>query len=135
MSLADVMDRIAEVLSAIPGLRTYGFPADSISPPVAYVDYPTSINVHETYSSGMKSLEIPVVMCVGRTNTKVTRDQFSNYITSGTSSSVIEILESADWAGIADDVFVSSTEFQTMKIAGQDFAVLIFNLEVSQPNI
>jgi len=124
--LVDVMDEIAARL-ATTGLRTYEWPVGSVVAPAVVVGYPTAYTYDVTYGRGLDTLELPVVLVVGRASDRPARGELSTLL-----PQIKVVVEQGAHAAF-DDVRVVSVDFDTYTLAKVDYISAIFNLSVSGP--
>ncbi len=129
MNLANVMQAVADRLDTIDGLRCFGFPPHSLSPPAAIVSYPDKITFDETYGRGMDRLTLPVVVVVGRVSDRSARDQLGAYCDGVGAASVKQVLESGAYTAF-DTVRVTGADFDVVSIAGTDYMAALFDLDI-----
>jgi len=130
MNLAAVMDEIATTLSSVPGLRVWGYPPGSVTPPAAVVGYPVEHQYDVTYGRGMDAMTIPVVVVVPNPTERPARDAVSAY-TAGTGvSSVKAVLESASYTAL-HSIRVASVAYDTYSIGGAEYLGAIFEVEIT----
>ena len=132
MNVGDVMDQLGEALDTIDGLRVYDFPTEAITPPAAVLAYPESIAFDETYGHGMDKLTLPVLVMVGRVSERSARDQLTPYADGSGALSVKAAVEGYTYTA-ADDVHVTSADFDVVRIAGVDYAAALFTVQVAGP--
>lgn len=130
MNLADVMQAVADRLDTIDGLRCFGYPPGTVSPPAAVVSYPDTYTYDETYGRGMDRLKLPVVVVVGKVSDRSARNQLGAYVDGSGTSSVKVVLESSTYTAF-DSVRVESVEFDMVSIAGVDYMAALFTLDIA----
>lgn len=132
MNLADVMDQVAERLDTVEGLRCYAFPPDSITPPVALVDYPEAYDYDATYGRGMDRITLPVWLVVGRPAAAATRDLLGAYADGSGARSVKAVLEAGTYTAF-DAVRVMSVEFDPVTVGNTVYMAAQFSLDIAGP--
>lgn len=130
MILSDVMDQVATQLSTISGLRCFPYPPDSLVPPAAVVSFPEDIQFDGTYGRGMDKMTLPLMVVVGKTTDRVTRDLLSVYVNGSGAKSVKAVLEAGTYTAF-DVVRVASVVFNGIQIAGTDYLNAEFTLEIT----
>lgn len=130
MDLGPLMDEIAATLDTVTGLQGFGFPPKTIVPPVAVATYPEAIRPHGTYSRGMDTMRLPVIVVVGKVDAKSTRDKLGAYCNGSGTESLIEALETADYIE-CDSVTVDEITFDVVTIAGTDYMAATFMLDIA----
>lgn len=129
MTVAGVMDQLAARLRTIPGLRASEVPTRSPNPPQAIVAYPDLVKFDDTYGRGRDSMEIAIVLVVGKPGDKAGRDALSAYAAGSGGGSVKTILESGEAAGAYTafrTVAVRRVEFDPVRIQGNDYMAATF---------
>ncbi len=129
VNLGSVMQAVADRLDTITGLRGFGFPPDSVTPPAAIVSYPDEYHFDDTYRRGMDRLTLPVVVVVGRVSDRASRDQLGVYCDGVGASSVKQVLESGTYTAF-DSLVVRNATFDVVSIAGVDYMAALFDLDV-----
>jgi hypothetical protein len=130
VNLANVMQAVSDRLDTIAGLRCFGYPPGTVSPPAAIVSYPDHLTFDETYGRGMDRLTLPVVVVVGRPTDRSTRDRLTAYCDGSGTSSVKAVLESGTYTAF-DVIRVTGIEFDTVSIAAVDYLAAIFDLDIA----
>jgi hypothetical protein len=124
------MDAIATRLDSISDLRTYAHPPDSITPPVAIVDYPETYEYDATYGRGMDRITLRVWLVLGRPAVAATRDLLAAYADGSGARSVKAVLESGTYTAF-DTVRVMSVEFDPVTVGDVVYMSAQFNLDVA----
>lgn len=128
MDLDAVMTEIGEHLD-VTGLRL-AVVGEKPVPPAAYVSYPESITFDRTYGRGMDSMDLQVVVVVGRTAVvRATRTALAAYCAGSGDNSVKEALEGTAYDS-CDSVTVTGVEFDVVPLAGVDHMAAIFSVNV-----
>lgn len=130
MNLANVMQAVSDRLGTIAGLRCFGYPPGSVTPPAAVVSYPESIKFDETYGRGMDRMTLPVVLVVGKVSDRTARDRLGAYCDGSGASSIKAVLESGTYAAF-DTVRVTGVEFDTVSIAATEYVAALFDLDIA----
>jgi hypothetical protein len=131
MNLQLVMEEIADKLRAFTGLNVFDYPVDTVTPPAGILSYPDSINYDESYQSGeMTYSNLPVYMVTDRADSKSARNQVSTWTDPHSAESVKAYLDRENY-NHCEDVQVVKATFDVMSIAGVDYLVAVFSLEVS----
>lgn len=129
MILADVMDEVAACLAQITGLRVFAWPPGKIpGPPVAVVSYPTDLNYQVTYSRGVNTFTLPVVLALGQPTARQTRVTASKYM-SGGAGAVAALIDAWDWQSCSE-VTVTTAATDVVLVAGVEYLAVLFTLEV-----
>lgn len=129
VNIGDVMDEVADRLGAITGLRAYAWPAGTVSPPAAVVNYPESITPTSTYGAGMATMQLVVYILVGQPNDRATRDAASVFSAGSGTGSVKAALEATGWTS-CDVMTVGPMEFGTVTVAGVDYLAIQVTVDV-----
>jgi hypothetical protein len=129
VNVADVMDEVATRLEALPGLRGRAVPGERATPPCAVTSYPEDITFDATYGRGMDTVTLPVLLVVGESIKRSTRDALAAYTAGSGERSVKAALDAPGWTS-CDDVRVREVEFQPVKFNGVDFMGAWLVLEI-----
>lgn len=130
MNLADVMDQLAQRLSAIDGLEARAFPESPAHPPAAFVRLPEEITYDETYGRGMDRISLEVEAVVGGIDKRSTRDAIAAFCDGSGPRSFKQVLESGEYDAF-DTVRVESVQFGRDSIAGVEQLVALFTLDIT----
>lgn len=130
MNLAAVMQAVADQLDTIGGLRCFGWPVATVSPPAAIVSYPDEIKFDETYGRGMDRITLPLVLVVGKVSDRATRDTIGAYCDGSGDLSVKQVLESGTYTAF-DTVTVTEATFDVVSISAVDYLAAMFNLDIA----
>lgn len=132
MILSDVMDELAERLGTIDGLRAYGWPVESVSPPAGFVGYPEAWDYDETMRRGMDRTVIPVAILIGNPDARSSRDRLSKYLDGAGSASVKSVLEAED-AGYTsfDSCRVQGADIDVYALNGVEYLTAIFQVDIA----
>lgn len=129
--LKDVMAQIATQLNTITGLRAFGFPIDSATPPAALVSYPEVYEYDATYGRGMDRIrDLPVVVVVGKPHDRSTLELLGKYVDGSGAASVKQVIEAGTYTAF-EGVRVTSAEFDVVNIAGTDYMAALFRLDIA----
>jgi hypothetical protein len=131
MNLNTVADEIATVLDTIPGLRVFGYPPPTVSPPAAIVSYPEAVDFDETYGRGMDRIrDWPVEIVDGKATDRTGRQRILAYAAATGPSSVKAVLEAHTWTSLAT-LRVTSVDFAVYEIAGANYISALFHLDIA----
>lgn len=131
MKLNDVMDEVAEVLGAITGLRVFGYPPPTVSPPAGIVSYPESIDYDQTYGRGMDRISgLPVLLVVGKATERSAREKVAGWAAGSGPNSVKAVLEAHEWTS-CDVLTVTECIFDVVTIAAIDYLAAMFSLDIA----
>lgn len=129
MNLATVMQSVSDRLATIAGLRCFGYPEASLTPPGAVVLYPEKIVYDQTYARGMDRISLPVLLVVGKVSDRSARGQLGAYCDGSGAQSVKQVVESGSYSAF-DVVTVVDVTFDVSTLAGTDYLAAIFTLDI-----
>ena len=129
MILAEVMDALAGALDGVGGLRGYGWPVDTVTPPAGIVGYPELIAFDATYQRGSDTWTVPVWVVVGKASTRAARDALSAFVAGSGARSVKAALEAGPYT-VLDDVHVVSAEPDLYSLAGVEYLAAKFTVNI-----
>jgi len=133
MNLADVMDEVAAQLDTIAGLRVFAFPPDSLSPPAAWLAYPSDYTFDATYGRGADEINnLGVVVVVGKVSDRSSRDQVGAYADGSGAKSVKAVVEAGTHTAF-DVVRVTGVTFDVVNRGGNDYLAALFMLDIIGP--
>jgi hypothetical protein len=127
MDLDAVMTELGEHLK-VTGLRV-AVVGEKPVPPAAYVSYPDSITFDQTYGRGSDSMELQIVVIVGRTVSRSTRTALAAYCAGSGDNSVKEAIEGTDFTS-CDSARVTGVEFDVVPVGTVDYMAAIFGVSV-----
>ncbi len=131
MNVQAIMGALATRLKTIDGLRAYGYPVESVSPPAAIVSWPSAYTFDATYGRGHDDLEIPVVVVVGRPrDNKATLERLSGYLDGAGPTSVKAVLEAAPFPSPVENLRVRGVEIDIYTIAGAEYVTAVFDVQI-----
>lgn len=132
MRLVDVMDEVAAVAATVPSLqgRTYGWPAESVTPPAAMVTYPAEIDPLVAFQRGTDRWSAGLVVVVGRVWDRSTRDQIAGYVSGDGAESIIAAFYAHDWQACAYCVPQRIT-FDAIQLGGIEYMAALFELDIA----
>lgn len=130
MILKDVMTDIGTRLKTISGLRVYDFPSDSITPPAAIIAYPDEIVYDATYGRGMDRMTLPVLVLAGKANDRAARNNLVGYADGTGAGSIKSVIESGSYTSF-HEVRVVRVEFDVVRVASNDYAAALFDLDIT----
>ena len=113
--------------------RTYPYPAPNVIPPAAFVGWPDQINYDLGMSLGGWSLNIPLLVAVGRADLQSARDAVGAYLASEGASSVRAALSGGPY-GAFDTALVTAARIEPISIAGTEYLAAIFDVAVTGRN-
>lgn len=129
MDLAAVMDDLGTALEGITGLRVFPYWADRITPPAAVVGWPDPLTYDSTLTRGADQVELPVIVMVGKVDSRTARDAVAAYANGSGASSVKAVIEAHD-ATAYDSARVTRAEFGSISVAGVDYLAATFYIDI-----
>lgn len=131
MNLNNVADELAAALDTIAGLRVFGYPPPTVTPPAGIVSYPERVDFDATYGRGMDRIaDWPLMVVVGKATDRAARERIYEYASGTGANSVKAVIEAATYTSLAD-VRVASVEFDVVSIAAVNYIAAIFHLEIA----
>lgn len=134
MNLEAVLSELAARLSAIDpgdtGLRVYDYMPDAVTPPAAIVYLPDAIVWDATYGRGSDDMTVPVVVVLGRHPSRAARENLVVYCNGTGAKSVKAAIEAGPYTSM-DTARVVRTDFDVVRIGGQDYAGALNEVEIS----
>lgn len=136
MDVSAVMEGLAEVafggIETLQG-RTYSYPAPGIVPPAAFVGWPDQINYDLGMARGGWTLNIPLLVAVGRADLRSARDAVGAYLAGSGPSSVRAALSGGPY-GAFDTALVTAARIEPVSVAGTEYLAAIFDVAVTGRN-
>lgn len=129
MNLDDVMAEVATRLDTISGLRVYGYPADTVTPPAAVLSYP-DVTYDETMRRGMDRYSMPMWILVGKASDRGARKTIAPFLDGAGAKSVKAVLE-ADPYDSLDSVRVQEAVPDVIRIGAVDYLAYQFTLDIA----
>lgn len=131
------MDEIGDAIDAIPGLNVYRYPADSISPPAAVVQFPT-VNYDRAFQRGTDTMDGGIAVLVSRVWDRAARDTIARYVGGDDSPESIHAAIHAyttgeKWTSCSFVRVVGDAAPQSFTVAGTDFAGYQIDLQIAGP--
>ena len=131
MNVKEIMAALADRLKTIEGLRAYGYPVESVTPPAAIVTWPSTYTFDATYGRGHDDLELFVVVFVGRPrDNKATLDRLAGYLEGAGPSSVKAVLEQEPFPEPVEMLRVRGVEIDVYPMAGNDYVTAVFDVQI-----
>lgn len=130
MNVAMVMDEIGAALKTIAGLKVFPYSASKVTPPAAIVGWPDPYTYDDTMGRGSDRLTIPVYVVVGNVSARASRDAIARYADGSGEASVKAAIEAADYES-CDSIRVESCEFGTTTVAGTEYLLATFQMDVT----
>jgi hypothetical protein len=132
VDLAAVMDEVAEALRGIDGLRVHAWPADTVDPPAGVVSYPESYEYDATMRRGKDRMTLPIVITVGKANTRTARDRLAAYADGAGPRSVKAVIEGHTYTACGPPR-VTGAEFGLVTIGGVEMLGATFSADIAGP--
>lgn len=129
MNLGDVMDDLGEALATLDGLRVFPYWADRISPPAAVIGWPDPLTYDSTMARGADQTELPVMVMVGKVDTRTARDAVSRYANGSGPGSVKAAIESHSPTAY-DSARVTRVEFGAITVAAVEYLAATFYVDI-----
>jgi hypothetical protein len=123
------MDQVTTQLDTIGGLRCFGYPPDSITPPAAIVTYPEEIIFDSTYNRGADTVVLPVIVAVGKVHDRATRNLVDAYLAGSGAASIKAVIQAGTYTAF-DSVRVTRAEFDIVTIGSGDYLAAVFDLDI-----
>lgn len=131
MKLKAVMEELGDKLRLFTGINVFDYPVDTVTPPAGIISYPERIEYDVTYDRGGDMFwNLPVYMVTDRVDSKSARNQISEWTDPTSNNSVKAYLDKENYSS-CDSIQVVNATFDTMSIAGIDYLVAVFELNVS----
>ena len=130
MNLADVMDEVGDQLDTIEGLRVFRYPPDLVVAPAAVVTYPAEYLYDATYGRGSDTMDLRVIVLVGKVSDRKSRDLIAAYVNGSGPASVKAVLEAGEYTAF-DTVRVEGVEFDVIKVAAVEHLAASFTLDIT----
>lgn len=128
--LAVVMDALADAVATVPNLRAFPYYADRVVPPAAIVGWPEEFTFDTGMGRGSDRCQIPLIVVVGRTDARSSRDALAKYVAGAGPASVkaaVESFETDAWSSVR----VAGVEFAAIEIAGTPFLSCTFTIDIA----
>lgn len=132
MNLAAVAGQLAARLDTIDGLRVYGYPPDSVSPPAAVLSLPTDIVFDETYGRGMDRITWPLLVIAGKVADRTVPERLYPYCSGTGAASIKAVLEAGRYTEL-DTLRVTRAEPDVVTWQGVDYVAVVFELDIAGP--
>lgn len=132
MNLSLVMDEIADQIRTIDGLQVIAFPARSVIPPAAIIDFPDSYTFDATHGRGADVLTIPVFVIAGKVWDERTRDTLSGFVDGSGDDSIKAVIEGGTYSAF-DTADVTEVEFTEIVLAGNSYFGAKFTVQIAGP--
>lgn len=124
-----VMDEVEQALRTVDDLRVMVV-GEAPKPPAAYVSYPESINYDNEYGRGSDTMNLQVVVVIGRTNARQTRKDLARFSDGNDTGSIKTALETFTYQQV-EVLVVKSVVFDVVRIAAIDYMAGLFNIEAT----
>lgn len=129
MDLGAVMDDLGTALATIPKLRVFPYWADRVTPPAAVVGWPDPLTYDSTMVRGADQVELPLMVMVGKVDTRTARDLLSAYANGSGDRSVKAVVE-AHTPTAYDSCRVTRCEFGLITVAAVEYLAATFYLDI-----
>lgn len=130
LSISAIMAEVASRLDTIPGLRVYGWPPGSVTPPAAIVGYPEEIVFDAAFRRGMDTMSLPVLCVIGRPTDRNTPTLIGQYAKGAGLRSVKSTLETGAYATV-HTLRVARCTFDAVSIGGTEYMAALFDIEIT----
>lgn len=125
-----VREGIETNLQAITGLRTTSIVPDNVSPPVAIVAFPESINYDDTFGRGADRLSVLVHVLVGKVSDRAANTALDAYLSGGEGGIKAAIEADITLDGAARTCRVVEAETNVMVVGAQEYLAATFTVDV-----
>jgi hypothetical protein len=123
MSMADIMDDIAEAGLTVSGMkRAYAWPTKALEPPCVVVGFPKTLALGVTFGGAHDDVTYPVWFLPGGDD-KAARDVISDLLDDG----VVAAIEDA----FSGSAVVTGASIDGITVSGLEYPALRLDLEVS----
>lgn len=129
MDLGAVMDDLGTALATIDGLRVFPYWADRITPPAAVIGWPEPITYDSTMVRGADQIELPLMVLVGKVDSRTSRDTVSAYADGSGARSVKTVIEAHSPTSY-DSCRVTRCEFGVITVAAVEYLAATFYLDI-----
>ena len=133
MHIGDVMDELAFVLQndahTGPTLRVLPYWAQAVQPPAAVISWPEEIEFDKTFRRGADAFVIPIIILVGKVDSRTARDVLSVYLDGSGDFSIKAILENYTYSS-CDSIQVKSVRIAPMTVASIEYLAGEFQVHV-----
>lgn len=126
MNLATIRDDLKARLATITGLTTYDTVPAKPEVPCAIVQ-PTLITVHQTFERGACEVRFSVQVLVQCADWASAQDALDSYVSIGTGSSVVDVLESPT-TGTEDVTVETIDNYGTVQHGENQYGAVTFNV-------
>ena len=130
MDIIAAIDELGDAVDTIDGLRVYRYAPDNVHAPAAVVAYPTVYEFDATYSRGMDTFTVPVVVLVDRGTDRTSRDELLAYVAGSGPRSIKAAVEAHEPASY-DTARVTGAEFDVISLGGVEYVAATFPVEIS----
>lgn len=129
MNLGAVMDDLGTALETIDGLRVFPYWADRVQPPAAVVAWPDPLTYDAAMRRGGDQAEIPVIVMVGKVDTRTARDALSRYA-DGTGTHSVKVAVESHTPTAYGSARVTRVEFGVISVASTEYLAATFYLDI-----
>lgn len=128
--ISAVMDELGVTLDQIPDLRPFPYYADKVTPPAAIVGWPEELTFDTGMRRGSDAALFPVVVVVGRSDARTSRDRLAKYAAGSGAQSVKSAIE-AHTGRAWSSARVTKAEFGIVSIAGVQYLSVTFDVDIA----
>lgn len=129
MLLGDVMDALGSALDGIEGLRVFPYWAERVTPPAAVVGWPDPLTYDAAMARGADQLDLPVMVLVGKVDSRTARDKVSAYANGSGPASVKAVIE-AHQTTAYHSARVTRCEFGVISVAAVEYLAATFTVNL-----
>lgn len=131
-ALTAIIDGLEARLATISGLRTYDYPADTVSPPAAIVSLPETVAYDRVLARGADTWNLRVLVVVAKSTDRAWRTKMAQYLDGAGASSVKAAIEGdRTLGGAANTTRVAAATPGVFTIGGVDCWGATFDVEVT----
>lgn len=123
------MDELGTALQGIGGLRVFPYWAERITPPAAVIGWPDPLTYDATMRRGGDRLDLPVMVLVGKVDSRTARDRVSAYADGAGAASVKAVIESHPPTAY-DSARVTQCEFGVISVAAVEYLAATFTVNI-----
>lgn len=133
LNLDDVTEEIRTILASLPKLNVPPWGSERIAAPAALVTLPEQISYQGTYGRGIDQYErLQVLVLVSSPYMPQAKTNLAPFVAGAGPQSVAKAIEDHEFTS-ADDVTVTTAEFEVVTFAGTPYLAAIFTLEAVGP--
>lgn len=129
MDISAVMDDLGTALVTIDGLRVFPYWVSRIVPPAAVIGWPDPLTYDSTMMRGSDQVELPLMVMVGKVDTRTSRDAVAAYANGSGTRSVKAAIE-AHTPTAYDSARVTRCEFGVITVADVEYLAATFYIDI-----